>query len=148
MLAEMAKPPCPSPLPSALRARDARTVAGIFRQPLAHFPDDFALRAFALLGRQRLEVEMEMRRRAAAAAAAGRAAAAGIDDRFDLGDAVDALQVLQHAEGELLRPLERGAFGRVHVHRPLAHVLVGHEVAADHPVQRERQQERDDRDAR
>ena len=41
--------------------------------------------------------------------------------------------------------LERGPFRGVHVNRPFTHVLVGHELAADHVVQGDHRQSRDDR---
>ena len=50
------------------------------------------------------------------------------------------LHLLQQLERHLAGALERRALRRVDVDRPLAHVLVRHELAADHPVQRERQQ--------
>ena len=52
MLAEIAKPPCPSPLPSALRDEMLGRVAGILGQPLPHLGDHLALGPLALLDRQ------------------------------------------------------------------------------------------------
>ena len=123
---------------------DARSVRGVPREPLADLGDDFALRLLALVDRKRLKVEMHVRH-VAAAASAGSAAAARVDERFDLRDPVDAVEFLEHLERDFLRAFERGSFGRVHVDGPLAHVFVGHEVTAHHPVQREREQKRDDR---
>ena len=48
MFAEIAKPPVPSPLPSALRERDARPVAGMRGEPPPHLGDDLRLRVLAL----------------------------------------------------------------------------------------------------
>ena len=108
-------------------------------EPPPHLGDDLRLRVLALVDRQRLAEEMDVGRRAAV----GRHA----DRRLDLRDPFDALQLLEQLERDLARALERRAFGRVDVDRPLAHVLVRHELAADHAVERERQQRRDDRDA-
>ena len=136
-----AKPPWPSPLPSALRDGDARAVrrdTSASRCRISAIICSWVrlrsssgsactLKWMCVARRRRRRRPRRCRR---------------VDDRLDLGDALDALQLLQHAERELLGALERRAFGRVHVDGPLAHVLVRHEVAADHPVQRERHQER------
>ena len=85
---------------------------------------------------------------ARAAAAAGDAAAAGIDDRLDVGDAFDALRgpsARRNASSSV--PASDVPSGASEVNRPLAHVLVGHELAADQAIQRERQQEDDQGDA-
>ena len=70
------------------------------------------------------------------------------DRRLDLRHAFDPFQFLQQLERHFAGALERRAFRRVDVDGPLAHVLVGHELAADHAVEREGQQARDDRDRR
>mgnify|MGYP003694175871 CR=1 FL=1 len=56
-------------------------------------------------------------------------------------------QLLQQLEGHLRGALERRALRRVEVYRPFAHVLVRHELAADHVVQRNVSEGGDDRDA-
>ena len=118
------------------RLHDRRCSAGMLRQDLAHARDHLLLRDLPL-------VDRAADRRTRGNACSGRRPARYGDVRhaFLLADLLD------DALRDLGRPLERGALRRVDVHRELAHVLVGHERAADHPVQRKRQRDHGGRDA-
>ena len=137
MLAEIANPPVPSPLPSALR-EVMRGDSRVGSEPAPHLRDDLRLRLLALVERQRLTQEVDVRRRAGYTR--------DPDGRLDLRDPFNAAQFLYQLKRDVRRAVERRALGRVEVNRPFPHVLVRHELAADHPVQREGEQRRHDRD--
>ena len=63
MFAEIANPPVPSPLPSAVRELMLGR-SSVRRQAAPHLGDDLRLRVFALVDRQRLAEEMDVGRRA------------------------------------------------------------------------------------
>ena len=104
MLAEIAKPPCPRRCRARCATRCSAGCRDTSRSRCRISAMISPCGPLALVERLRLQVEVDVRRRAAAA---GRARCRPGSRRLDRGDALDALQVLQHAKRELLGALER-----------------------------------------
>ena len=59
--------------------------------------------------------------------------------RLDLRNPFDVAQFFHQLERHLRSAFERRPFGRVEMDGPLTHVLVRHELPADHSVERQRE---------
>ena len=129
-----------SPPPSGLRAVMLGLVARMLGEPIRRIAcDDLVLRDLPLVDRQRVD------------RGGGCGCSRSAPARYGSICATPSMP-LELLDAALARsrwcPRATCPSRRVDVDGPLAHVLVRHERAADHPVERERHQEHDDRDRR